>query len=461
MKYSHPKRIGKYEVRSVLGRGAMGVVYEGFDPDIKRSVAIKVLHPHLLETAEGKAHAERFRREAQAAAQCHHPNIVTVYELGHQDGAEFIVMEYVQGEELKYFLDDGHRFTHEEAIHIASEVLRGLSAAHRRGIVHRDIKPANIILMDDGSVKLADFGVARTLDSELTVAGNMVGTPSYMCPEGLRGEAVDHRADLYSIGMVLFEMITGQKPDPQSLYSRPIDVFVDEVLSSLPAGTLPSGMGSILRQALHERPEARFSDTDAFLEALQSVKEVDHQTAATILSETVIAQRALIPPSDDSGGVEIALSEQTIQQLEQELASHIGPVAKVLLQRGTADNLPPQQLVEELAAHIADPGERQQFLNKAHDSIATECSLSTTANGTTRHDRPAHDTLIGRLDENEISQIGRALAHHLGPIAPALVRREASRVTDWDELTGLLASRIEDDDARIAFLAALPSRRKH
>lgn len=460
MKSTHPKRFGKYEVRSVLGRGAMGVVYEGFDPDIKRSVAIKVLHPHLLETAEGKAHAERFRREAQAAAQCHHPNIVTVYELGHENGAEFIVMEYAQGEELKYFLDDGHRFTHDEAIHITSEVLRGLSAAHRRGIVHRDIKPANIILMDDGSVKLADFGVARTLDSELTFAGNMVGTPSYMCPEGLRGETVDHRADLYSIGMVLFEMMTGRKPDPQSLYSRPIDVFVDEVLGSLPTGTLPPGMGSILRQALHASPEARFSDTDAFLEALQSIEEVDHQTAATILSETVIAQRPLIPPPPPEDA-EIALSEQTIQQLEQGLASHIGPVAGMLVQRGTADNLPPQQLVKELAAHITDAAERRQFLSKAHNSIAAECSLSTPANGTARHDQPAHDTLIGRLDENEISQIGRALAHHLGPIATALVRREAARVNSWDDLTAQLASRIEDDDARIAFLAALESGRRH
>ena len=452
----HPQRLGKYLIRSVLGRGAMGVVYEGFDPDIERTVAIKVIHPHLQETAEGQSFAERFRREARAAARCNHPNIVTVYELGHQEDTEFIVMEFVQGEELKYFLDDEHRFSNEEALHIASEVLAGLASAHRFGVVHRDIKPANIILLDNGSVKLADFGVARTTDSDLTVAGNMVGTPSYMCPEGLRGLSVDHRADIYSVGMVLLETLTGRKPDPQSLYTRPIHVFLDEVFGSASGGQLSGEWQSLLRKALAEDPEQRYTDAGEFLDALLDLQAVDQRRAASTLSETVIAQRPLI--QEQHGATTRApttLSEDTLHKLEQGLASYIGPLASVLVRRSTASGITPADMVEELASHIDDVEARNAFLKRARHCIAGECSnVTITGDPETSARRDAAvDTLIGKLGEQEISQIGRALAHHLGPIGPMLVRREASRVHTRKELVEALASRIEDESERQTFLS--------
>ena len=191
-----PQRIGKYHVKSLLGQGAMGIVYLAHDPDIDRSVAIKVLHPQYDDPAEGRAMQDRFRREAQAAARCLHSNIVAVFDLGVDAGRNYIVMEYVRGEALRYFLKNDYRFSLGESLHIIAQVLEGLAVAHRFGVVHRDIKPANIILLDSGAVKVADFGVARVAGSDLTLDGNMIGTPSYMSPEGLRGQTVDQRADL-------------------------------------------------------------------------------------------------------------------------------------------------------------------------------------------------------------------------------------------------------------------------
>ncbi len=206
-----PPRLGKYEVRALLGQGAMGQVYLCHDPVIDRQVAVKILHPHILTDRNAEEIRARFRREARAAARCQHPNIVTVHDVGEHDGRDFIVMEYVQGEELRFFLDRGEQLGDAERLYIVKEVLEALEFAHARGVVHRDIKPANIILMDDGGVKVADFGVAHIDRSDLTQAGSIMGTPTYMAPEGLRGEPVGPAGDLYSVGMVLFELVTGRR----------------------------------------------------------------------------------------------------------------------------------------------------------------------------------------------------------------------------------------------------------
>lgn len=445
----HPQQLGKYRIRSVLGRGAMGVVYEGFDPDIERTVAIKVLHGHLRETAEGKDFAERFRREARAAARCNHPNIVTVFELGQHNGAEFIVMEYIQGEELKYFLDEGQRFSVEEALHIVSDVLQGLAAAHGFGIVHRDIKPANIILLDNGSVKLADFGVAHTHESDLTLAGNMVDTPSYMRPEGLRGQTVDARADIYSVGMVLLEILTGRKPDPQSLYTRPISVFLDELFANEEAA-LDAGLQKILRTALADRREDRYPDADAFLEALEGVQAQDQRRAAAHMSETVVSQRPLIE-EQRSASRPASLSEETLHKLEQGLASYIGPMASVLVRRSSASGVTPGELVDTLAAEIENAAERDAFLKRARHCIAGECSgITSPANATGSSAGTSSE--VNTVDEADISQIGRALAEHMGPIAPMLVKREAARSRDRSELLQALARQIGDEADRQRFI---------
>lgn len=449
----HPTQLGKYSIRSVLGRGAMGIVYEGFDPDIERVVAIKVLHDHLRETAEGKDFAKRFVREARAAARCNHPNIVTVFELGRDNGAEFIVMEFIQGEELKYFLGEGHQFTAEEAIHIVSDVLQGLAAAHRMGIVHRDIKPSNIILLDNGSVKLADFGVAHTRDSDLTLAGNMVGTPTYMSPEGLRGHTVDARADIYSVGMVLLEILTGQKPNPQSLYTRPVSAFLDEVFADPESSALDTKLQQVLRTALADDKENRYPDANAFIDALATMQTMDQRSAAARLSDTVVSQRPLIEERQTTPQA-LQLSEDTLYKLEQGLASYIGPMASVLVRRTTATGTTPGELIETLANEIQNPEERSAFVKRARHCIASECSdiTSSGASNSSVSQGPTGGSVAASLDEEYISRLSRALARHLGPIAPLQVKRNAARAPNRDALIEMLAQQIEDAADRQRFV---------
>src|SRR5690349_17507306 len=203
-----PERLGKYQIRRELGRGAMGVVYEGHDPFIERAVAIKVLR---LDESNAELAAElrmRFRREAQAAGRLGHPGIVAVYEYGEDAaaGSAFIAMELVRGRDLKSLFDANTRFTLEETGRLMDELLAALQHAHERGVVHRDIKPGNIIMLDGGGLKVADFGIAKLDTSELTQLGSVLGTVSHMAPEQLTGEIVDRRSDLYSCGVILYQL---------------------------------------------------------------------------------------------------------------------------------------------------------------------------------------------------------------------------------------------------------------
>jgi tRNA A-37 threonylcarbamoyl transferase component Bud32 len=268
-----PERLGKYLIRRELGRGAMGVVYEGYDPMIERAVAIKVLR---LDEADPHLAAElrmRFRREAQAAGRLGHPGIVGVYEYGEDAGADvtFIAMELVRGRDLKSLFDSGKRFTLAETGRLMAELLAALQHAHERGVVHRDIKPGNIILLDDGGVKVADFGIARLDTSELTQLGSVLGTVSHMSPEQLTGEAVDGRSDLYSCGVILYQLLTGERP-----FSGPPAALIHKVLHETPAPvsqrvpTLSAALDAVVQTAMAKQAAQRYPDARAFATALRS-----------------------------------------------------------------------------------------------------------------------------------------------------------------------------------------------
>lgn len=202
------KKLGKYEIRGELGQGAMGVVYDGFDPMIGRRVALKTVRRDQLDRAEVEEILARFKREAQAAGRLNHPNIVQIYEYGEDDGTAFIAMEFVEGRELKDHFDADARFPMAEIVRIMGQLLEALDYSHKNGVVHRDIKPANIILLKDGTVKVADFGIARVESSNLTQAGSVLGTPMYMAPEQARGEPCDERSDVFSATVMLHELLT-------------------------------------------------------------------------------------------------------------------------------------------------------------------------------------------------------------------------------------------------------------
>ncbi|MGH7155500.1 MAG: serine/threonine-protein kinase, partial [Acetobacteraceae bacterium] len=261
--------LGKYQIRGTLGRGAMGVVHDGWDPLITRRVAIKSVRLPDHPDPDTQDEIARFRREAQAAGRLSHPNIVAVYDYGETSELAYIVMEFVDGPTLKSLLDKQERFGIAEIRRIMKDVLTGLQYSHQRGVVHRDIKPANVMLTATGQAKIADFGIARIESSSMTQAGTVLGTPAYMSPEQFMGQVVDARTDLYSAGVLLYQLLTGERPFEGSMTAIMHKVLNTEPpLPSQLAVTAPPLLDAVVQRAMAKRPDDRFSSADAFAEAI-------------------------------------------------------------------------------------------------------------------------------------------------------------------------------------------------
>jgi serine/threonine-protein kinase len=262
------KTIGKYELHERIGRGGMAEVYKAYHASLDRYVAVKILHPFLSEDPEFK---ERFEREARNVAQLRHPNIVQVYDFDvePQRMLYYMVMEYINGPTLRNRLMqlrfEGENFTTSEAIRITRDLASALAYAHSRGMVHRDIKPANIMIDSDGRVVLTDFGIARIVSGpNMTASGSMVGTPAYMSPEQGLGQPGDHRSDIYSLGVVLYQLVTGTIPYDAD---TPIAIILKHVNDPLPPPSsinpeIPEGLERILYKALAKSPEERYQNIE-------------------------------------------------------------------------------------------------------------------------------------------------------------------------------------------------------
>jgi tRNA A-37 threonylcarbamoyl transferase component Bud32 len=274
--------IGKFEVRREIGRGAMGVVYEGYDPAIKRVVALKTIRSDQLAGGDPAAVIARFRREAQAAGRLNHPNIVAIYDFGEDNGVWYIAMEYVQGRELKECFETNERFRMPDIVRIMSQILSALDYSHRQGVIHRDIKPANIFLLPDGSVKVADFGIAHIDSSSLTQVGTVMGTPSYMSPEQIMGLPVDGRSDLFSAGVILYQFLTGERPFSGSATTTMQKVLKEEPLPPTTLNVqLPAAMDAVVRKALAKRADERFQTAQEFADALRAAAPATAASATT------------------------------------------------------------------------------------------------------------------------------------------------------------------------------------
>ena len=289
--------LGKYEIRREIGRGAMGVVYEGYDPFIKRVVALKTIRADQLSGEDSENVIARFRREAQAAGRLSHPNIVSIYDFGEEGGAWFIAMEFVKGRELKECFEANERFTATNIVKIMSQILEALDYSHRQGVIHRDIKPANIFMLADGSVKVADFGIAHIEASNLTQVGAVMGTPAYMSPEQIMGLPVDGRSDLFSAGVILYQFLTGERPFSGSAATTMQKVLKEDPLppSSLNVQA-PLEMDAIVRKALAKRPEDRYQTASEFAAAIRAtVPDMTISNAeATLISPPVAAAVAAV-----------------------------------------------------------------------------------------------------------------------------------------------------------------------
>lgn len=311
---SEPSQLGKYKISSIIGRGAMGIIYKAHDSLIDRTVALKTIKQDCLDSEDAEQILLRFKTEAQAAGRLSHPNIVTVYEYGEDNGTAFIAMEYVEGRNLREAITNKERFPLEAVINIIQGILDGLAYAHGKGVIHRDIKPDNILLLENGKIKITDFGIARIESSNLTQHGDLLGTPAYMSPEQCTGSPVDNRSDIFSTGAILYHLLTGEKPFPGDNMTTIMHRVVHDtplVPSELNLSISPD-LDQCVFKSLSKNPDQRFHDAEEFSTALTESLETGKNSFVAAGSS----------PTDDTV---ISRSRQTAQQRKGAITANYFP----------------------------------------------------------------------------------------------------------------------------------------
>lgn len=269
------RQLGRYEIVSAIGKGAMGVVYRAVDPMLQRTVAVKTVNL-FLDDEELAEYEARFYQEAKAAGRLNHPNIVTIYDVGKEGKVAYMAMEFLEGRELKALLADKKPLPLSTALDIAAQVADGLAYAHENDIVHRDIKPANIMILKSGLAKIMDFGIARMRTSEVrTQTGVLLGSPPYMSPEQVLGRRADHRSDIFSLGVVLYQMLTGERPFTGTEMSA-IMYNVVHLSPRAPSQLnpeVPDILNFVVAKALAKAPDARYQSTADFANDLRECRK--------------------------------------------------------------------------------------------------------------------------------------------------------------------------------------------
>jgi eukaryotic-like serine/threonine-protein kinase len=445
-----PQAIGKYRIARALGRGAMGMVYEGFDPVIERRVAIKTILAEYLEAAEMEDAVTRFKREAQAGGRLQHPAIVGVYEYAEEKDMAYIVMEYVEGRELKSVLADGPKLALIDVFEIMKQLLGALDYSHKQGVVHRDIKPANVMIVAGNKVKVMDFGIARLESSSLTQVGTVVGTPTHMSPEQLMGLQADGRADLWSCGVILYEMLTGISP---FLAETPA-VVMHKVLQADPeppskvVPSLPAGFDTVLARALAKKADERFQNAIEFqaamLQALR-LKGPGVAPAPTRRAEPRAATAVRNAPA-------LSLPPDILAEVERSLSRHVGPLAKLLVKRTQGEAASVEDFFKVLAESIPDADEQHAFMKK----MATVKPRASEAADTIPEPAKSLAATRSSFNPETLAMAEKQLASYVGPLARILIKQAAESSGNLKELYTKLASHIDSDEERRAFLAALP-----
>ena len=305
------KSLGRYQIRGVLGKGAMGLVYEGHDATLNRRVAIKTIQTSDLDEATAKHYEKRFQREVRAVARLNHPHIVQVYDFGNEGDLAYIVMEYIDGKELKDYLDAKESFDLPTIFRLMGELLEALEVAHQAGVIHRDVKPANVMLDGKRRAKLTDFGVARITEgdaasADMTRAGQMIGTPSYMSPEQIQGQAIDRRTDIFSAGVLFYQLLTGRKPFEGAGFPLAKKIVQDDPTLPSAFTQLPPAIDRVVAKALAKAPGKRFQSAREFAEALALVRD------GKAIPEVNEAEQEFwneVKDSDDPADVELYIAQ--------------------------------------------------------------------------------------------------------------------------------------------------------
>lgn len=474
------KHIGKYRIDSVLGKGAMGTVYKAFDPHIARAVALKIVRLELLEVGQHTEIVCRFKNEAQAAGRLSHPNIVGIYDYGEDRGAAYIAMEYVDGTPLSSLLQTRLSQRRASALRWMDQLLQALDYAHSCGVVHRDVKPANLLVTTDQRLKIADFGIARLDSSSMTQTGGVVGTPSYMSPEQFCGTVVDGRSDVFSAGIVLYQLLTGERP-----FSGSAHMVMQQILNHTPAP--PSSINPalapfdvVIAKALAKRPDDRYASAQQFLDALQALDAEspsphDEDDDATRLvrqqrcgtpSTNATALSSVVEPT--ASVVFETLSPWKLQakpELETLLSHQIGPLARLLVKRSLVSSGSYEEVCRSLLDHIPSERGREQF-SLAVDSLRRRLCFIETLPGTEQllfdgastmtgehsvstHD--AYDAQFAVLAEQHLTRL-------IGPIARIVVTRARCESDHKIAFLEILAKHIADPPERTEFINRLRGR---
>ena len=470
-----PRLVGRYRIDGLLGRGAMGVVYRATDTLIERTVALKTVRRDGDGEQEREL-VERFRKEAQAAGRLMHPNIVAVHDYGETGELAWIAMEYVDGTPLSNLLGE-RPCSLSQALDWFGDLLAALDYAHANGVIHRDVKPANLLVTRAGRVKMSDFGIARIESSTLTQTGAMLGTPSYMSPEQFRGETVDARSDLFSAGVVLYQLLTGQRP-----FSGTAATVMQQVLNHAPPPpsllnpALPPALDAVALRALAKDARARHASARAFQQALAAALQpgAADPTApdedATILAAPAALQAASAlpgwsgrPPPTGQGGGATATLPAWLQvagpALEEALARQIGPMARLLLRKLAQAAPDYEALAHALLEQIPSPQARESFERQAAQIRidyfpATRDGQSTTGAGASRRGA-APATAVeapAPLAPDLADALAPLLAAAIGPIAAIVIKRAQREPCTRAELLARLAAHIEAAPARARFL---------
>jgi eukaryotic-like serine/threonine-protein kinase len=355
-------RVGRYEITERLGQGGMGTVYKAFDPLLTRVVAVKVISTHLDSEPEQR---ERFFREARAVAQLSHRNIVTIFDLGEQDGVPFLAMQYLEGRDLEQRMRDAEGMSVARAVEIVLMVSEGLAHAHACGVIHRDVKPANVFLTSDGEAKLLDFGLARLVTSDLTRSNMMVGTVHYMAPEQIRGEKADERVDIFSLGIVMYELLCGRKPFDSDSFATTMYKILHEAPTPLDqiVPTLPPHLIAIVDRAIAKAREDRYQHMTDLLRDLQISYERLRGSERWRVSQIEIESAPGTPPPRPLSGAPRQLSSPDAVTMASPVPTLARPAAV-----GTLSPLPAPGSPSPQPAAVAPPAPPTSAVPRARSS---------------------------------------------------------------------------------------------
>ena len=443
----HLQQLGKYRIGEVIGASALATIYKAADPEPERTVALKILRKEGIDPRITALAVAKYKNQVLAAERLAHPGIADVYEHGEDDNIAYLAMEYLAGRSLRDFRTLRLRLGLQDTMSIMSQLLAALDFAHANGVVHRDVRPANIIMLLNGRLKLADFGTALIDTFDLAQAGATAGSPAYMSPEQHSGLEADRRSDIFSCGVVLYELLTGSKPfeGPSETVGEEICREPYRLASELNPEGSPAVLNAVIARALAKNPEERFPTARDFAGALDSAFR-DRSDSQSQANADDPASRTLRSDATVALSSSLRLRIEDLRALEALLTFHIGPVAKLLLKQSARTATDGPTLVSALAKYIPNEASRATFLAAAMEKMSTATPPEPP------DESPAVRFSRNLVDAPQVEIAAKRLARYLGPIAKVIAKKTPGRPTDLRAYYRQLAENIADPSDRARFL---------